>query len=172
MEGVIMAEGVPEGVFIDGVAPEGVAEGVAPEGVAPPGVAPGVSSHLERLLLALGVGVSLIIFSPGILSALGVSAHPAPCPGVSRSVLGVSSQRLRLPGVKAAPAAGVSLPVPVCPGVTWAGVASHILGVLMIPAPGVSDPRSLCPGVASQGCKWAGVVALLACSRSLPVPEE
>ena len=165
MDGVIIAEGVPEGVFIDGVAPEGVAEGVAaPPGVAPPGVADGVSSHLERLLLALGVGVSLIIFSPGPRSALGVSAHPAPCPGVSRSVLGVSSQRFRLPGVNAAPAAGVSLPLPGCPGVTCAGVGSHILGVPMTPAPGVSDPRSLCPGVASQGCKWAGVVAV--CSEA------
>ena len=79
MEGVIIAEGVPEGVIIDGVAaPEGVA---LPDGVAAPdieGVAEGVSSHLERLLLALGVGVSLTILSLVPRSVRGVSAHPAP----------------------------------------------------------------------------------------------
>ena len=56
---------------------EGVA---APLGVAPPGViegvAPGVSSHLERRLLAEGVGVSLMILSPGCTER-GVSAQPA-----------------------------------------------------------------------------------------------
>ena len=93
IEGVIMAEGVPAGVIIEGVPIDGVAfppcEGV---GVAPPGVAEGVSSHLDLLLLAPGVGVSLMIFSPPPWrSVRGVSAHPAPCPGVSRSVRGVSS---------------------------------------------------------------------------------
>ena len=78
MLGVIICEGVPEGVIIEGVAPE-AADGVAfPEGVAPPGVADGVSSHLDLLLLALGVGVSLTIFSPAPRSVRGVSAHPAP----------------------------------------------------------------------------------------------
>ena len=58
----------PLGVML-GVAPEGVMLGVAaPDGVADGvilGVAPGVSSQRERRLLADGVGVSEIIFSPG-----------------------------------------------------------------------------------------------------------
>ena len=64
--GVIMT-GVIEGVALgvmDGVAPPGVIEGVAPPGVIE-GVAPGVSSHLDLLLLAEGVGVSEMILSPG-----------------------------------------------------------------------------------------------------------
>lgn len=83
IDGVIMREGVPPGV-IEGVEDEGVAAPSPPEGVgvAAPlivGVAEGVSSHLDLLLLALGVGVSLIIFSPPPWrSVLGVSAHPAP----------------------------------------------------------------------------------------------
>ncbi len=90
-DGVIMegVEGVmPPGVTPPGVIPPGVApDGVAPAGVAPPGVgvaepatgvALGVSSHLERLLLAEGVGVSEMILSPAPLSVLGVSAQPAP----------------------------------------------------------------------------------------------
>lgn len=67
IEGVIIAEGVPLGVIIEGVAPpEGVALPLG-VGVAAPaieGVADGVSSQRERLLLALGVGVSEMIFSP------------------------------------------------------------------------------------------------------------
>ena len=56
-----------------------MAPGVTPpEGVAPPGVADGVSSHRERRLLALGVGVSLMIFSRAWRSVRGVSAQPAP----------------------------------------------------------------------------------------------
>ena len=83
--GVIFSDGViPPGVMAPiGVIPPGVALGVAAPGVTPPlgvapGVAPGVSSHLERLLLADGVGVSVIIFSPPAppLSVLGVSAQP------------------------------------------------------------------------------------------------
>ena len=65
--------------------PPGVALGVAAPGVTPPplgvapGVAPGVSSHLDRRLLADGVGVSEIIFSyTPALSVRGVSAQPAP----------------------------------------------------------------------------------------------
>ena len=81
-----------------GVAAEGVnAMGVEPPGVDPPGVAPpgvfmlgvmlgvafaGVSSHLDFLLLAPGVGVSLMRSTP-VLSVFGVSAQPPPCPGVS-----------------------------------------------------------------------------------------
>ena len=75
--GVIIT-GVMEGValgVIDGVAPPGVIEGVAPPGVID-GVAPGVSSHLDLLLLADGVGVSEIILSPGWTDR-GVSAQPA-----------------------------------------------------------------------------------------------
>ena len=72
MTGVI--EGVALGVM-EGVAPPGVIEGVAPPGVID-GVAPGVSSHLDLLLLAEGVGVSEMILSPGCTD-LGVSAQPA-----------------------------------------------------------------------------------------------
>ena len=109
-DGVILSDGVmPPGVIPPiGVMPPGVALGVAAPGVTPPalgvalGVAPGVSSHRERRLLADGVGVSEIIFSSTLpLSVLGVSAQPAPCPGVSLSVRGVSSHLFRLPGVAA-----------------------------------------------------------------------
>lgn len=62
--------GLP-GVML-GVIALGVIEGVC---------APGVSSHLDLLLLAPGVGVSCIRSPPR--SVLGVSAHPLPCPGVS-----------------------------------------------------------------------------------------
>ena len=75
--GVIIT-GVIEGVALgvmDGVAPPGVIEGVAPPGVIE-GVAPGVSSHLDLLLLAEGVGVSEMILSPG-WTERGVSAQPA-----------------------------------------------------------------------------------------------
>ena len=65
----------PEGVKLECEAP-GVIEGVA-DGVTDPGVtAPGVSSHLDRRLLAPGVGVSCMIPSPEPLSAFGVSAQP------------------------------------------------------------------------------------------------
>lgn len=77
----------------------------------------GVSSHLLLRLLAEGVGVFSIMSTP-LLSTLGVSAQPLLLPGVSRSVLGVSSQRLRR--TDACP--GVACP---CSGVLWAGVASH-----------------------------------------------
>lgn len=47
----------PVGVTVGAI--RGVATAAGVEGViAPAGVAPGVSSHLERLLLAEGVGVS------------------------------------------------------------------------------------------------------------------
>ena len=72
MTGVI--EGVALGIM-EGVAPPGVIEGVAPPGVID-GVAPGVSSHLDLLLLAEGVGVSEMILSPGCTER-GVSAQPA-----------------------------------------------------------------------------------------------
>lgn len=65
-------------------APDGVIDGVA---------ADGVSSQRDRLFDA--PGVESMIESPAFLSALGVSIHPELCPGVSRSVFGVSSQRLR-----------------------------------------------------------------------------
>lgn len=84
-------EGVMEGVKPLGVEPPGVAFpgvilGVIPGVILgvnppPPGVAPGVSSHLDFLLLAPGVGVSCMRSPP--LSVLGVSAHPLPWPGVS-----------------------------------------------------------------------------------------
>jgi hypothetical protein len=106
MTGVI--EGVALGVM-EGVAPPGVIEGVAPPGVID-GVAPGVSSHLDLLLLAEGVGVSEMILSPGCTDR-GVSAQPA-FAVVSLSVLGVSSQRFLL---ELAPP-GVALPA--CPGVS------------------------------------------------------
>ena len=83
-EGVIAPLGViplgvmAEGVMPDGVTPPGVKLGVMPLGVAPPGV----SSQRERLLLAPGVGVSWIR-SPPARSVRGVSAQPAPWPGVS-----------------------------------------------------------------------------------------
>ena len=89
-DGVMAADGVT-GVMPPGVAPTGVAPaGVAPAGVAPPGVALGVSSHLDLLLEADPAGVDSILSTPP-LSVRGVSAHPAPWPGVSRSVRGVSS---------------------------------------------------------------------------------
>ena len=80
---------MPVGVNPPGVSPLGVRlpgvrlPGVVPPGVVPPGVdAPGVSSHLDRRLLAPGVGVSWIR-SPPVRSARGVSAQPLPWPGVS-----------------------------------------------------------------------------------------
>lgn len=72
------------------------------------GVFEGVSSQRERRLDAPGVE-SMIVSAPR--SARGVSAHPELCPGVSRSVFGVSSQRfLRLDFS--------------CPGVSLPGVAA------------------------------------------------
>merc|ERR1711892_976815 len=73
----------PMGVDPPGVIIVGVILGVVPPGVML-GVAPGVSSHLERRLLADGVGVSDTILSPGCTER-GVSAHPA-WAGVSLSV--------------------------------------------------------------------------------------
>ena len=58
-----------------GVVPPGVILGVIPPGVAPAPCAPGVSSHLDLLLLAPGVGVSSMRSAPR--SVLGVSAQPA-----------------------------------------------------------------------------------------------
>lgn len=52
--GVIPVGVIPPGVMFDGVMPLGVKVGVMPPGVA----FPGVSSHLDRRLLAPGVGVS------------------------------------------------------------------------------------------------------------------
>ena len=81
IDGVCPVLGVmPPGVIPEGVAPAGVAcPGVGVAAAPPPGVADGVSSHLERLLLAPGVGVSEIILSPPVcLSVRGVSAQPAP----------------------------------------------------------------------------------------------
>lgn len=85
-----------------GVAPEGVIIGVD----VMEGVAEGVSSHRDRRFDALGVSE---IASSEMRSTRGVSAQPEREPATSRSVFGVSSQRLRrwLPF-----AAGVS-----CPGV-------------------------------------------------------
>ena len=71
-----------------GVAPDGVINGVAE----PDGVAAGVSSQRDRLFDALGVSETA---SSVILSTRGVSAQPDKEPAVSRSVFGVSSQRLR-----------------------------------------------------------------------------
>ena len=79
---------VPLGVKLGVIPPLGVMPlGVMPRiplGVMDSGVAaPGVSSHRERRLLALGVGVSCMRSPP--LSVRGVSAHPLPWPGVSVS---------------------------------------------------------------------------------------
>lgn len=71
-DGVIpLTPGVPLGVRL-GVIPR-MALGVIDSGVA----APGVSSHLDRRLLAPGVGVSCMR-SPPPRSVRGVSAHPLP----------------------------------------------------------------------------------------------
>ena len=81
MDGVCPVLGViPPGVIPEGVAPAGVAcPGVGVAEGPPPGVAEGVSSHLERLLLAPGVGVSeMILSAPPCVSVRGVSAQPAP----------------------------------------------------------------------------------------------
>lgn len=67
-------------MFIAGV-PMGVLPGVR-TGVLPPIWLAGVSSHRDFLLLAPGVGVSPMESPP--LSVRGVSAHPLPCPGVSK----------------------------------------------------------------------------------------
>lgn len=82
--------GVAEGVML------GVMFGVIPsDGVIDDGVAfEGVSSQRERRLLAPGVDDSTTP-SLWVRSALGVSAQPLLWPGVSRSVFGVSSHRLR-----------------------------------------------------------------------------
>ena len=143
----------PPGVNIGVAIPE-LPCGVAPIlgvilGVAAPkdGVAfEGVSSQRDRLLLVDPGSVSL---SPLMRSARGVSAQPLLCPGVSRSVFGVSSQRFLRVDFSCA---GVS----VRPGViAWcAGVASQIRTLCPGVAPGVSLP--LWPGVSSQWC-WAGV---------------
>merc|ERR1711892_1448640 len=121
----------PPGVIIVGVelgvAPPGVILGVPPLGVVPPGVmlgvAPGVSSHLERRLLADGVGVSDTVLAPGVA---------APCPGVSDPLFslpgvvcaGVGSHILTAAGVLPFP--GVSAPGSFLPGVSaqavWDGV--------------------------------------------------
>lgn len=67
-------------MFIAGV-PIGVLPGVK-TGVLPPIWLAGVSSQRDFLLLAPGVGVSPIESPPR--SVRGVSAHPLPCPGVSK----------------------------------------------------------------------------------------
>lgn len=88
--------GVNKGVACPGVVIEcGVMLGViaAPDGVIDGVVADGVSSHRDRRFEA--PGVESIIDSPVPRSARGVSIHPELCPGVSRSVFGVSSQRFR-----------------------------------------------------------------------------
>lgn len=135
-------------MFIAGV-PIGVFPGVS-SGVEDPIWLAGVSSHRDFLLLAPGVGVSSTDSSP--LSVRGVSAQPLPCPGVSRSVLGVSSQRFlrTLPVAPPCPGVawpGVSLPGVAAPAGVWLGVGSHmrVLGV----APGVSLPFGR-PGVSSH----------------------
>lgn len=129
--GVVIECGVMLGVI---EAPDGVIDGVA---------ADGVSSHRERRFDAPGVE-SMIESAPR--SALGVSIQPELCPGVSRSVFGVSSQRLRRVDFSWA---GVSRPGVVA---WWAGVASQILALGV--APGVSLP--LWPGVSSQ--RWSAGV--------------
>lgn len=139
--------GVGVAIFMAGV-PIGVLPGVS-SGVDDPIWLAGVSSQRDFLLLAPGVGVSPTDSSR---SVRGVSAQPLPCPGVSRSVLGVSSQRFfrtlpvapPWPGV-ACP--GVSLPGVAAPAGVWLGVGSHmrVLGV----APGVSLPFGR-PGVSSH----------------------
>lgn len=126
----------------------------------------GVSSHRDFLLLAPGVGVSPTDSSP--LSVLGVSAQPLPCPGVSLSVFGVSSQRFlrTLPVAPPWPGVawpGVSLPGVAAPAGVWLGVGSHIreLGVapgvsLPLGRPGVSSHRlfeGVCAGVCPGVCK-------------------
>uniref|UniRef100_A0A6B0UUG5 Uncharacterized protein n=1 Tax=Ixodes ricinus TaxID=34613 RepID=A0A6B0UUG5_IXORI len=118
--GVAMAMALaPVGVTPDGVMTE---VGVMEEGVWGvwlPICDDGVSSQRDRRLEALGVGVSWIRSAPPVRSVRGVSAQPLPCPGVSLSVLGVSSQRLRLAlGVPGAPP-----PFWLPPGVSWPGVA-------------------------------------------------
>lgn len=135
-------------MFIAGV-PIGVFPGVS-KGVEDPIWLAGVSSQRDFLLLAPGVGVSPTDSSP--LSVRGVSAQPLPCPGVSRSVFGVSSQRFlrTLPVAPPCPGVawpGVSLPGVAAPAGVWLGVGSHIrvLGV----APGVSLPLGR-PGVSSH----------------------
>lgn len=142
------APGVGVAMFIAGV-PIGVFPGVS-SGVEDPIWLAGVSSHRDFLLLAPGVGVSSTDSSP--LSVRGVSAQPLPCPGVSLSVLGVSSQRFlrTLPVAPPCPGVawpGVSLPGVAAPAGVWLGVGSHmrVLGV----APGVSLPFGR-PGVSSH----------------------
>lgn len=128
----------PDGVMALGVI-DGVIEGVIPILGVMLGVAfDGVSSQRERRLLAApGVEDSMI---PSLWrrSAFGVSAQPLLWPGVSRSVFGVSSQRLRR--VDFSLATG-SLLSPWWPGVMaeWAGVASQMRVVAGV-APGVSLP--------------------------------
>lgn len=75
----------------------------------------GVSSHRDRRLLELGVDASMM---PSLCtrSAFGVSAQPLLCPGVSLSVFGVSSHRLRRVDFS-------------CAGVSWPGVAMACAGV-------------------------------------------
>jgi len=127
------AEGVAMAIALTpmGVLPPGVSMGVACPGVACgvmlgvmfgvmafafvgviAGVAfDGVSSQRERRLEAPGVDSMDMLSTPAPLpvrSGLGVSAHPL-CPGVSRSVFGVSSQRFLLADFS-------------CPGVSWPGV--------------------------------------------------
>lgn len=144
----IYVPGVGVAMFIAGV-PMGVFPGVS-SGVEDPIWLAGVSSHRDFLLLAPGVGVSPTDSSP--LSVRGVSAQPLPCPGVSLSVFGVSSQRFlrTLPVAPPWPGVawpGVSLPGVAAPAGVWLGVGSHmrVLGV----APGVSLPLGR-PGVSSH----------------------
>ena len=91
--------GVAEGVPIREFIPEGVPpiEGVAALGVCEPGVALptcGVSSQRDLFLPPPGVGVIPGVMAP-IRSVFGVSAHPGVRPGVSVTLLGVSSHLLR-----------------------------------------------------------------------------
>lgn len=88
--------GVNRGVACPGVVIEcGVIDGVIaalPDGVIDGVPADGVSSQRDRRFDAPGVE-STMLSAPR--SARGVSIQPELCPGVSRSVFGVSSQRLR-----------------------------------------------------------------------------
>lgn len=88
--------GVSSGVAWPGVDIEcGVMLGVieAPDGVIVGVATDGVSSQRDRRFDAPGVESTML--SPAPLSARGVSIQPELWPGVSRSVFGVSSQRLR-----------------------------------------------------------------------------
>ena len=77
--GVILPGVCAPGVMLGVALPDGVIDGVMADGVA----TCGVKSQRDRRLLALGVGVSWIKSGPPVRSVFGVSAQPAPWPGVS-----------------------------------------------------------------------------------------